>query len=72
MSRRSRERQAARDAKADPAVVDDRAAMLAAWRLGDPVCHAQMDGDCDWPECPQAVNYQSHCPLPHWTEDPEY
>ncbi len=26
-------------------------------------CHADRDGECKWPGCPQIVNRQSHCPL---------
>ncbi len=25
-------------------------------------CHANRDGDCSWKDCPQAKNWQSHCP----------
>ena len=35
-------------------------------------CQASRDGDCISNQCPQRVNYRSHCPLPHWTDDPEY
>jgi fructose-1,6-bisphosphatase/sedoheptulose 1,7-bisphosphatase-like protein len=35
-------------------------------------CHAGMDGECYWSDCPQEANgranYQSHCPLDRITE----
>jgi hypothetical protein len=39
-------------------------------RRGQPLtrCAASRDGECDHPQCPQAVNYQTCCPL--W-QDPE-
>ena len=33
-------------------------------------CHAGMDGECYWSECPQAVNYQPHCPLDRVAVEP--
>jgi len=32
-------------------------------QITEPYCHAQRDGDCDWTECPQKVNYQRICPV---------
>lgn len=32
-------------------------------------CHASMDGDCSWRECPQRKRYQTHCPLDKGTHD---
>lgn len=34
----------------------------------EPRCHAQMDGDCDWKDCPQLRDGEPeksgrHCPL---------
>ena len=26
-------------------------------------CHASMDGDCDWTDCPQEKVYRNSCPL---------
>lgn len=42
-----------------------------------PMCHAGMDGDCFWKECPQNRDNEPattgrHCPLPHWTDDEEW
>lgn len=35
-------------------------------------CQAAMDGDCHSDRCPQKVARKQHCPLPHYTDDPEY
>jgi hypothetical protein len=35
-------------------------------------CQAGQDGECVSDQCPQRVARQSHCPLPHWTDDQEY
>lgn len=37
-------------------------------------CHAQRDGDCDWPKCPQLRDGEPqksgrHCPLDILSED---
>lgn len=28
-----------------------------------PPCHADTDGECNWKDCPQKVEYQQYCPL---------
>lgn len=28
-----------------------------------PPCHADTDGECNWKECPQNVEYKQYCPL---------
>lgn len=33
-------------------------------------CHADRDGDCNHSLCPQAKNYQPHCPLDREEEEP--
>jgi len=35
-------------------------------------CQAAMDGDCHSDQCPQKAARKPHCPLPHYTDDPEY
>lgn len=40
-------------------------------------CHAGIDGDCNWDECPQLKHNEPEstgrdCPLIHVTDDPEY
>lgn len=42
-----------------------------------PSCHAGKDGECHWENCPQLRDgepeqHGRHCPLPHWTDDPEW
>lgn len=27
-----------------------------------PHCQSDSDGDCDWKDCPQLVDYKSYCP----------
>ena len=40
-------------------------------------CRAGMDGECNHPNCPQKRDGEPdlggrYCPLPHWSDDPEY
>ena len=40
-------------------------------------CQAGTDGECNHPNCPQVIDGEPektgrHCPLPHWSDDPEY
>lgn len=40
-------------------------------------CQAGLDGECYHPLCPQLRDGEPEksgrfCPLPHWTDDPEY
>ncbi len=40
-------------------------------------CQCGTDGECNHPNCPQIRDGEPkktgrHCPLPHWTDDPEY
>jgi hypothetical protein len=40
-------------------------------------CKAGRDGDCNHEQCPQARDGEPNatgrtCPLPHWTDDPEW
>lgn len=35
--------------------------MLGLWE--SPRCHCDGDGDCDWEECPQKIDYKSICPF---------
>lgn len=27
------------------------------------MCQSQRDGDCDWEQCPQAIDHKPYCPL---------
>jgi len=40
-------------------------------------CRAGRDGECTWDKCPQSKDDEPSstgrdCPLPHWTEDPQW
>jgi hypothetical protein len=61
---------------------DDRERDIEAFAAANPEyrgepCRADCDGECTWARCPQhrdgePAATRRHCPLPHWTEDPEY
>jgi hypothetical protein len=45
--------------------------------LKENMCHAHCDGECYWEHCPQFKDGEPtksgrHCPLPHWSDNPEY
>lgn len=65
-----------------PEMTNDRRREIDAFGSANPEyrglpCLAGTDGECNWERCPQHRDGEPeatgrHCPLEHWTEDPEY
>lgn len=46
-------------------------------KISGKMCQAHCDGDCYWEHCPQIADNEPeksgrHCPLPHWSDQPDY